>query len=211
MIGQGGAGVIYRAVDRDLQQEVALKVLRTPGGRAVGKLKSEFRARADLHHPNLLQLFDLIVTEEHAFFTMELVDAVDFLDWIWRGTPATPAGVADDDAQRRLARAMRDVVSGLAALHSAGLVHFDVKPGNILVDHTGRVRLADFGLSTEFRTDAGASVRDAEGAGTPYYMAPERHRGGIITPASDLYSVGATLLEALTGSPQPAAGAPPEP
>jgi eukaryotic-like serine/threonine-protein kinase len=209
MIGQGGAGVIYRAVDRDLEQEVALKVLRAPGGGSVSKLKSEFRARADLHHPNLLQLFELVVTDEHAFFTMELVDAVDFLDWIWRGTPATPAAVADDGAQRRLAGAMRDVVSGLAALHGAGLVHFDVKPGNILVDRAGRVRLADFGLSTEFRTEAGASVRDTEGAGTPYYMAPERRRGGIITPASDLYSVGATMLEALTGSPRAALEDPP--
>jgi hypothetical protein len=204
MIGQGGAGVIYRAIDRDLKQEVALKVLRARGGGSVSKLKSEFRARADLHHPNLLQLFELVVTAEHAFFTMELVDAVDFLDWIWRGTPATPAAVGDDGAQRRLASAMHDVVSGLAALHGAGLVHFDVKPGNILVDHAGRVRLADFGLSTEFRTEAGASVRDTEGAGTPYYMAPERRRGGIITPASDLYSVGATILEALTGSPRAA-------
>src|SRR5262249_55513707 len=152
MIGQGGAGVIYRAIDRELAHEVALKVLRTRGGGSVSRLKSEFRARADLHHPNLLQLFDLVVTPEHAFFTMELVDAVDFLDWIWQGADGAAAGararIADGGARQRLTRAIHDVVSGLEALHRAGLVHFDVKPGNILIDRAGCARLADFGLST---------------------------------------------------------------
>jgi eukaryotic-like serine/threonine-protein kinase len=199
MIGQGGAGVVFRAIDREHRHEVALKVLRTRRHGAVSRLKAEFRARADLHHPNLLQLFELVVTADQAFFTMELVDAVDFLEWIWRPDGAEVA--SDEAAGRRLAAAMRDVVSALVALHAAGMVHFDVKPGNILIDRTGRARLADFGLSTAFRSQQGAPARDVEGAGTPDYMAPERRRGGIITPASDLYSVGVTILEALTGSP----------
>src|SRR4029079_5343116 len=72
---------------------------------------------------------------------------------------------------------------------------------NILVDRSGRALLADFGLSTAIRTRAGEPARDSDSAGTPDYMAPERGRGGIVTPASDLYSVGAVIVEALTGSP----------
>lgn len=192
MIGQGGMGVIYRAFDRELGHEVALKVLRARGPEAVARLKAEFRARADFHHPHLLQLLDLVVTPEHAFFTMELVDTVDFLDWVWL------AGQAD--VRRRLATALTGVVSALAALHAAGFVHFDVKPANILVDRMDRALLADFGLSTAIRSRAGAPARDVEGLGTPDYMAPERHRGGAVLPASDLYSVGAVIVEALTGS-----------
>jgi len=156
MIGQGGAGVVYRAIDREHRQEVALKVLRTRRHGAVSHLKAEFRARADLHHPNLLQLFDLVVTADQAFFTMELVDAVDFLDWIWRPPDAHVA--SSEAARHRLAAAMRDVLSALEALHDAGMVHFDVKPGNILIDRTGRALLADFGLSTAFRSTAVAVV-----------------------------------------------------
>src|ERR1051325_5634345 len=83
-IGQGGMGVIYRALDRDLGHEVALKMLRARDHDAIARLKTEFRARVDLHHPHLLQLLDLVVTADEAFFTMELVDAVDFLDWVWQ-------------------------------------------------------------------------------------------------------------------------------
>lgn len=187
-------GVIFRALDRELGHEVALKILRARSHEAVTRLKTEFRARADLHHPHLLQLLDLFVTADEAFFTMELVDAVGFLDWVWQ------AGEAD--ARRRLATALAGVVSALDALHSAGWVHFDVKPANILVDRAGRAVLADFGLSTAIRSRAGERTRDLEAAGTPDYMGPERQRGGIVTPASDLYSVGAVILEALTGSPQ---------
>jgi eukaryotic-like serine/threonine-protein kinase len=93
------------------------------------------------------------------------------------------------------------VVSALDALHAADWVHFDVKPANILVDRSGRAVLADFGLSTAIHSRAGDRARDAEGAGTLDYMGPERRPGGLVTPASDLYSVGAVILEALTGSP----------
>ncbi|HSK04235.1 MAG TPA: serine/threonine-protein kinase, partial [Kofleriaceae bacterium] len=192
-IGQGGMGVIYRALDRQLEHEVALKVLRARSPDAVARLKTEFRARADLHHPHLLQLLELFVTADEAFFTMELVDAVDFLDWVWQ------AGEAG--ARQRLASALAGVASALDALHGAGWVHFDVKPANILVDRTGRALLADFGLSTAIRSRAGTPACDLDGAGTPDYMGPERRRGGLVTPASDLYSLGAVILEALTGSP----------
>jgi len=194
MIGQGGMGVIYRAIDRTLDHEIALKVLRAGGPDAVARLKAEFRARADLHHPNLLQLLDLVVTPDAAFFTMELVDAVDLLAWVWQA--------GERDVARRLAAALASVASALDALHAGGFVHFDVKPSNILVDRTGRALLADFGLSTAIRSRAGEPALDVDGAGTPDYMAPERHRGGVVTPASDLYSLGAVILEALTGSPR---------
>lgn len=190
-------GVVYRAIDRELGHEVALKVVRTRSADAISRLKSEFRARADLHHPNLIQLLDLVVTPEAAFFTMELIDTVDLLEWVWdAGEPGVP---------HRLATALAGVVSGLDALHAAGFVHFDVKPANILVDRSGRAVLADFGLSTAIRS------ADVEGAGTPEYMAPERHIGAVVTAASDLYSVGATIFEVITGSPRDAGDRPDDP
>jgi hypothetical protein len=198
-IGQGGMGVIFRALDRELGHEVALKVLRARSPDAVARLKTEFRARADLHHPNLLQLLDLFVADDEAFFTMELVDAIEFLDWVWQD--------GDLRARGRLAVALAGVVSALDALHAAGWVHFDVKPANILVDRGDRAVLADFGLSTAIRS-GGEPARDLAGAGTPDYMAPERRKGGLVTPASDLYSVGVVILEALTGSPNDDGGAP---
>jgi serine/threonine protein kinase len=143
-IGQGGMGVIYRALDRQLEHEVALKVLRARSPDAVARLKAEFRARVDLHHPHLLQLLDLFVAGDEAFFTMELVDSVDFLDWVWQAGEAC--------ARRRLATALAGIASALDALHGAGWVHFDVKPANILVDRTGRALLAE-GRRGQFHRD----------------------------------------------------------
>src|SRR5262245_66680243 len=131
-------GVIYRAFDRELGHEVALKVLRAHHRDAIVRLKTEFRARVDLHHPNLLQLLDLVVTADEAFFTMELVDAVDFLDWVWQD--------GERHARRRLATALASVASALDALHAAGRVHFDVKPANSLLDRDGRALRPGLGL-----------------------------------------------------------------
>ena len=200
VLGRGGAGVVYRALDRELGLEVALKSLRAEGPAAADKLKSEFRLRADIHHPHLLPLYDLVITDAVAFFTMELVAGPSALAWMW-GEAAAELGCRDAVSVARMASAARQLVSALAALHHGGLIHCDVKPDNLLVrgDH---LLLGDFGLAA--RIASGVSAR-ADIEGTPAYMAPERKRGAAPTSASDMYSVGALLVECLTGSAPPRA------
>jgi eukaryotic-like serine/threonine-protein kinase len=188
LLGRGGMGVVYEALDRHLQTRIALKTLRRFDGPMLLRLKSEFRSLADLRHPNLVQLGDLVHENDHWFFTMELIQGCDFLTHV-RPT----AGAFDED---RLRAALAQVADGLSALHQALKVHCDVKPSNILVDDDGRVVLLDFGLVAEMsdRGDPGAPR-----GGTPGYMAPEQLMGAAIGPAADWYAVGVMLYQSLTG------------
>ncbi|MBX3204537.1 MAG: protein kinase [Labilithrix sp.] len=192
IIGRGGSGVVYRAFDRELGQEVALKTLRSRTSPEA--LKTEFRTRARVHHPHLLLLFDLVIIQPDAFFTMELVASVGFLDWVWGARPAGARGCSDDSSVGRLIDGAWQLLSALQALHAEGVVHCDVKPDNVLVTSRGHVLLSDFGLASHIASDGSP----AEVIGTPSYMAPERKRGAP-ERASDLYSVGVVLVEALTG------------
>jgi eukaryotic-like serine/threonine-protein kinase len=197
LLGRGGMGVVYEALDLRLQTRIALKTLRSFDGPMLLRLKNEFRSLADLRHPNLVQLGDLVHENDQWFFTMELVQGRDFLTHV-RPT----AGAFDED---RLRAALAQVADGLSALHRTHQVHRDVKPSNILVEADGRVVLLDFGLVVEMsnRDDA----MDLRG-GTPGYMAPEQRAGGAIGPAADWYAVGVMLYQSLTGR-LPAADPPP--
>ncbi len=230
-IGRGGMGVVYRARDRDRGAVVALKTLARADPAGLYRFKREFRTLADTIHPNLVALHELVAEDDQWFFTMELIDGVDFLSHV-RGllpsaeqdalptatgvgpisetldTRDTPGGAAggssgavraappvDDFA--RLRDALRQLVTGVCALHEAGHLHRDIKPSNVMVAREdGRVVLLDFGVITEL------AQRPAVGdelVGTPAYMAPEQSDGGGATRASDWYSVGVMLFEALTG------------
>lgn len=231
LLGEGATGRVYRVLDRETSRDVALKTLRLPAAEALYRLKQEFRARAGLVHPNLLQLHELFVEEERCFFTMEAIDGVDFLLWARGGlglgaargstvdaSPSSTETQAVLDAQavhleprgpaqapavswERLCGGLVQLFQALHALHASGLVHRDVKPSNVLVTPEERVVLLDFGLTIGQHAPGTEAPRSRGPVGTPAYMAPEQVTGEAVTPAADLYAVGAMLYEVLTGAP----------
>lgn len=186
-LGAGGFGVVYLVRDVATGTEVALKALPVIRPELIYRLKREFRALADLRHENLIAFYELFASEDQCYLTMEYVPGPDFLSFV------RPDGLLN---QERLRLALRQLARGLGALHRARKVHRDVKPSNVLVSGE-RVVILDFGLATEFE-ESGLG-RSAELAGTPEYMAPEHARGGPVSAASDWYSVGVMLYQALTG------------
>jgi tetratricopeptide (TPR) repeat protein/tRNA A-37 threonylcarbamoyl transferase component Bud32 len=199
-LGSGGAGVVYRAFDRQLGREVALKMLRQASGRDLYRFKREFRALADIVHPNLVALHELHAAGGDWYFTMELVEGVSFIDWVRPGRafgPQRPRGDIHTGAldENRLRDALIQLVDALLALHRAGKLHRDLKPSNVLVTPHGRLVLLDFGLIT------GVAEGDPErlAVGTPVYMSPEQASDQPLGEPSDWYSVGAMLYEAITG------------
>jgi serine/threonine protein kinase len=224
-IGEGGMGVVYEAFDRERNQAVAVKSLLYFTPAALYRFKQEFRTLADVHHNNLVRLHELVVTEgDVAFFVMELVGGVDFQAYV-RNPLAAPlpvdaqesttmrlgAGVppAGNDAPRtspadfdKLRDALRQLVEGVQALHGAGKLHRDIKPSNILVAPDGRVVILDFGVATELSRVVDTNLsEEREVVGTVRYMSPEQAVADETTAASDWYSVGVMLYEALTGRP----------
>ncbi|HUS32016.1 MAG TPA: AAA family ATPase [Kofleriaceae bacterium] len=199
-LGTGGAGVVYRAFDKQLQREVALKQLRTASGRDLYRFKREFRALADIVHPNLVTLHELHANGDEWYFTMELVEGVSFIDWVRPGRVNGPTRtrqeiIASPVNEVRLRGALVQLIDALIALHKAGKLHRDLKPSNVLVTQQGRLALLDFGLVSNLAEDNPEKLA----VGTPVYMSPEQASDQSLTEASDWYSVGAMLYEALTG------------
>jgi serine/threonine protein kinase len=184
-LGAGGFGTVYRTFDLKRGTTVALKTLHHLDSQSLLGFKREFRALADISHPNVITLYELISDEEQCFFTMELVDGLNFREYVQRPD--------------QLGTALPQLVQGLAALHAAGKLHRDLKPSNVLVTKEGRVVILDFGLVTNATGDD-LCEREAT-AGTPAYMSPEQHAGLPSSEASDWYSVGIMLQEVLTGCP----------
>jgi hypothetical protein len=188
-LGAGGGGVVYEAFDRDARAVVALKVLRGVSAGSLVRLRDDFPALARLDHPNLCALRDPFFDETPPFFTMALVPGVELLEWV------RPHGGDLDEA--RLRAALRQTVAAIAAIHAAGKLHRDVKPANVRVADDGRVVLLDYGLVV----DASSSVSEGTlvAGGTPAYMSPEQASSDPLDAASDWYSFGILLYEALTG------------
>lgn len=196
-IGAGGMGIVYEALDRERGMRVALKTLSAASADALLRLKHEFRALADLQHPNLVSLGELISDRGRWFFTMELIEGESFMSWVQPALAASsgpPEGVPFDEA--RLRAALIQLAEGLCALHARGKVHRDIKPSNILVSPTGRLVLLDFGLVTD--VVHGGPLSETHIVGTTAYMAPEQAAGRPVGPEADWYSVGTILFEALT-------------
>lgn len=184
-------GVVYRAYDAQLDSEVALKTLRAVDAGAIYRFKREFRALADISHPNLVSLHELVSSGDAWFFTMELVEGVDFTSWVREG------GEVHFD---RLRAALLQLAQGIEALHALRRFHRDIKPTNVLVTRDGRVVLLDFGLVTMLAEEsADPDTMTSHVVGTIGYMAPEQAAGMPVTSASDWYSVGVMLFEAMTG------------
>jgi TolB-like protein len=190
LLGRGGMGVVFRALDEHLEEPVAVKVLH----RAIGddpdtlkQLRREVRVARRVSHPHVARIHDLGQHADVHFLTMEVVDGVD-LSRIYRGRLPLPADVA--------AAILAPVAEGVAAAHDAGVVHRDLKPSNILLDRSGRVVVTDFGLARQFDD---RSLFSSGLVGTPLYMAPEQVSGGRLGPFTDVYALGLLLYEALTG------------
>ncbi len=215
-------GVVYEAYDKERSQRVALKTIKNPSPETIYRLKREFRALAELSHPNLIALYDLFVAEE-CFFTMELIEGVPLLQHLRPDTPGAPvapvsAGAATMLApstpaapvpsapapgaavfdERKLRLSLPPLAHALQALHDSGKVHRDIKPSNVLVSHEGRPVLLDFGLVADVE-QAGLESLEGNIVGTVPYMAPEQCCGTQVTAAADWYGLGALLYEALTG------------
>ncbi len=182
-------GAVYEVLDKEQQKRVALKTLRHLDAKALLRFKHEYRALLDLHHPNLVRLGELIEEDGQWFFTMELIEGVNFFDYVRHG--------ADDMLdERRVRRSLAQLARGVLALHAANQVHRDIKPSNILVARTGRVVLLDFGLAADTSGDPIQSMHTL--VGTSEFMAPEQAAGNAVEPTADWYSVGAVLFHALT-------------
>jgi hypothetical protein len=204
-LGRGGMGVVYRARHLPTGEVVALKALQRLSPDTLYRFKQEFRLVAGLAHPNLITLRELVGDGASWFFTMELLDAVDLRRYV-RGTAATPhpaSGVAavplSSEELVRLRESLGQLATGMTSLHSAGVLHRDVKPGNVLVKPTGRVVLLDFGLAGEIPPDGLYHSSPGQVCGTVAYMAPEQAAGSALTPAADWYAFGVVLYELLAG------------
>jgi tetratricopeptide (TPR) repeat protein len=192
-LGEGVSAIVYRAWDRELRRDVAIKVLREAaqlGDIGRERFRRETQAAAGLAHPNVVAVYDAGEEAGRLFCVMEIVEGRQLRDAL--KDPAL------SEAER--IRLVEDCARGLAAAHARGIVHRDVKPGNILVTASGVPKLADFGLAhlmDQELTRSGATL------GTPQYMSPEQVRGKPrdITPATDVYALGAVLYEAVTGVP----------
>ncbi|HVQ38825.1 MAG TPA: protein kinase, partial [Pyrinomonadaceae bacterium] len=246
-LGSGGMGVVYEAHDRETDKVVALKTLTRAEASHISRFKNEFRSLADVSHPNLIALYEFMADGQYWFFTMELVQGVNFLEYVRPGYHArrgpssrtatlrkTSAGastelLSDYEAEtrqlesitdptferdspepasglsltssrldiHRLRVALRQLAEGLHALHETGKLHRDIKPSNVLVTKEGRVVILDFGLVAEVE---GRELHDSLSlAGTPDYMSPEQGAQLPISRASDWYSVGVMIYQAIAG------------
>ncbi|GAA2602098.1 serine/threonine-protein kinase [Actinomadura fulvescens] len=196
LLGSGGMGAVWRARDRMLDREVAVKEVALPAGlddeqreRAHARTFREARSAARLDHPGIVTVYDVVEHEGRPWIVMQLVRAPALDRVIAREGALPPARVAAIGA---------DLLDALRAAHAAGVVHRDVKPGNVMLPRD-RAVLTDFGIATvagdETLTQAGAIV------GSPAYLAPELARHQRASPASDLWSLGATLYAAVEGRP----------
>jgi len=189
-LGRGGMGEVYRAHDLELGQAVALKFLTAlrSDERARTRLRTEVRLARQISHPNVCRVYDIGEAHGELYLSMEFVDGEDLSALLKRiGRVPTDKGV----------EIARKLCAGLAAAHAKGVLHRDLKPGNIMIDSQGEVRIMDFGIA------AVADQLDAADArsGTPAYMAPEQLGGREATPQSDLYALGLVLYEIFTGRP----------
>lgn len=191
-VGQGGMGIVYRARDITLGRDVALKVLKDElreNSKVVARFRREAEAIASLDHPRIVQVYSVGAVGNIPYFAMELIEGKPlnrvlrrhkFLQW----KPAL--------------RVARDIAEALAAAHQAGIIHRDIKPGNILIDRSGNAFVTDFGIAKVLAAETQLTV-DGSKLGTPQYMSPERVQNGEITAQSDIYSLGVVLFQMITG------------
>src|SRR6266478_2911185 len=195
VLGRGGHGIVYRAGHLKLKRMAALKMLLTgeyASPTELARFMREAEAIAALQHPNIVQIYDVGEVDGRPYFTMEFVGGGSLAQKL-EGVPQ-PAQYAASVTES-LARAIHTA-------HLAGIIHRDVKPSNVLLGLDGTPKISDFGLARYLEGQADVTLGPAK-VGTPSYMAPEQVVGkpGTVGPAADVYALGATLYELLTGRP----------
>ncbi|MFJ6707725.1 MULTISPECIES: serine/threonine-protein kinase [unclassified Streptomyces] len=195
-LGEGGMGTVWRARDEVLGREVAVKEVRAPAGlpgsdveRMYARLEREAWAAARVANRNVVTVYDVAMEGGRPWIVMELVRGVSLADVLESEGPMSP---------QRAAGVGAEVLSALRAAHAAGVLHRDVKPGNVLLSNDGRVVLTDFGIATV--EGSSALTMTGEVIGSPEYLAPERALGRAFGPESDLWSLGVLLYAAVEGT-----------
>ncbi|MFC9394176.1 protein kinase [Streptomyces sp. NPDC057027] len=193
-IGRGGMGEVWQATDEVLGRPVAVKLMlaQVADPSAGDRFRLEAQTAARLSHPHVVGVFDFGTWDGKLFLVMELVEGDSLA-----GSPSNPLVLPAERAAVVAAHA----AAGLAAAHRQGVVHRDIKPGNLLVDGEGTVKLADFGIARFVDDPSAALTTTGQIVGTGLYLAPERALGQPASPASDVYSLGCVLYQLLTGRP----------
>jgi serine/threonine-protein kinase len=195
VLGRGAMGVVYKARQIGLDRFVALKVLPQGGHNdreALQRFRTEARATAQLHHPNIVQIFDIGETDSLPYFSLEFVEGGSLAQKLG-GQPQPP---------RQAVLTVEILARAIAVAHERGIIHRDLKPANVLLTNTGQPKISDFGLAKLLGEKNRHTMHGAI-LGTPSYMAPEQARGNMkaICAATDIFSLGAILYEMLTGRP----------
>lgn len=193
-IGRGAMGEVWRAYDQMLGRPVAVKVLldRNADPTADSRFRLEAQTAGRLHHPHVVGVLDFGEHEGRLFLVMELVEGSSLARVLADDGPLPAEQVAAIAAQ---------AAAGLAVAHEQGIVHRDIKPGNLLLDAGGTLKIGDFGIARFMDDPSGALTATGQIVGTSLYIAPERALGKPAGPASDVYSLGCVLYQLLTGRP----------
>jgi serine/threonine protein kinase len=206
-LGEGGMGVVYEAEDSKLERHVAIKTLSerfSEDPERIARLQREARTLASLQHPNVAFIFGLEEADDQHFLVMELVEGEDLVERLRRG--ALPL---DEALQLSV-----QIAEGLEAAHEKGVVHRDLKPGNVMVTPEGKAKILDFGLARSYHRETTADTDISESPtitvamtkqgvllGTAPYMSPEQARGKRVDWRTDIWAFGCMLYELLTGRP----------
>ena len=193
LLGEGGMSYVYKAIDKQLQRTVAIKTLKpnyVEQEKFVERFKREAQTAANLNHPNIVQIFDWGIGDE-PFFVMEYIEGNTLTSIIANKRTISLNDILFIGAQ---------VSSGLQAAHSKGLVHRDIKPGNIMITPKGKVKVTDFGI-VSLQNEESDITKTGSILGTASYISPEQAQGKPVSKESDLYSLGTVLYELISGRP----------
>ncbi|WP_052388688.1 serine/threonine-protein kinase [Belnapia moabensis] len=192
-LGSGAMGIVYDALDRNIERRVAIKVVKRPppgdpeGEEAHGRFRREAQAAGRLAHPNIVGVYDYGENAETAWIVMELVEGGSLKDRLDR---------KERFPVPEIVRIMEQVLAALAYSHARGVVHRDIKPANIMLSGDGTVKMADFGIA---RLENSSMTQVGTVMGTPSYMAPEQLRGETVDARADIWAAGVMLYQLLTG------------
>ncbi len=190
-LGKGGMGKVYRALDKKLNEEVALKLIKpeiASDKKVIERFRNELKTARKIVHKNVGRMYELMEDEGAHYITMEYVPGEDLKSFIRRsGQLAVGTSL----------RITQQVAEGLAEAHRLGVVHRDLKPSNVMIDKEGSARIMDFGIARSIRGIG--LTREGIAVGTPAYMSPEQARGKDVDQRTDIWSLGVVLYEMLTG------------